>query len=260
MNNGYIYKLNKEFKTIFNKEEADFEGLNIFDIVKPMDAAKFNNVMQYKPGKHMLTLFGKKIETDITIQYKSIVVNRKRIFNRKLSSVQLRNDCLFIYFNMVNSIEAFLVNKQKAVKAVSHVVTYEVGKLAGSSYEEKRYNYMLMRDELKGQKMDYLEFKQFLNNLNSRKLAQKKRTGTPNNNKRTENRRKLKRAPQITNKEVDRKKKEEDDKRKKLQEAMRQLNDDSDADFEVDDEDDELKRRVGNSKMHTEDNEPDCFI
>lgn len=88
-----------------------------------MDSKKFNDVLQYKPGKHMLTLFGKKIETDITIHYKSIVVNRKRIFNRKLSNVQLRNDCLFIQFNMVNSIEAFLVNKQKAVKQVTNVCT-----------------------------------------------------------------------------------------------------------------------------------------
>jgi len=197
----------------------------------------------------MLTLFGKKIETDITIQYKSIVVQRKRIFNRKLLNVQLRNDCLFIQFNMVNSIEAFLVNKQKAVKQVTNVVTYEVGKLAGSSYEDKRYNYMLMRDELKGQKMDYLEFKQFLNNLNSRKQAQKKRTGTPNQ-KRNEYKQKLQRAPKITNKEVDRKKKDQDEKRKKLQEAMRMLNDDSDADFEMDDDDDDdLKKRVCNSKM-----------
>jgi len=46
LNNGNIYKLNKEFKTIFNKEESDFEGLNIFDIVKPMDSKKFFDVMQ----------------------------------------------------------------------------------------------------------------------------------------------------------------------------------------------------------------------
>jgi len=98
-----------------------------------MDNTKLTDVLSYKPGKHILHLFGKKIETDIIIQYKSVVVSRKRIQNRKSSIVQLRNDTLFIYFNMVNSIEAFLANKQKAVKQVANVITYEVGKLAGSS-------------------------------------------------------------------------------------------------------------------------------
>lgn len=70
----------------------------------------------------------------------------------------------------------------------------------------------------------------------------------------------MQRAPNITNKKVEQKKKEDDDKRKKLVDAMRLLNDDSDADFEVDDEDEILKRRVNNSKMYVDENEPDCFI
>lgn len=40
LNNGQIYKLNKEFQTIFNKNETDFEGLTIFDLIKPVDAGK----------------------------------------------------------------------------------------------------------------------------------------------------------------------------------------------------------------------------
>lgn len=79
LNNGFIYKLNKEFKTIFHKNEADFEGLNIFDLVKPVEGGKQKEIKEYKNGKHILHLFGKKIETDITINNKSVVVNRKRV-------------------------------------------------------------------------------------------------------------------------------------------------------------------------------------
>lgn len=59
------------------------------------------------------------------IQYTTVLLNKTRIKNGKSIQVKTKKDTIFIFFKALNSIEAYLIKKNKMVSLVPCVLKYE---------------------------------------------------------------------------------------------------------------------------------------
>lgn len=57
---------------------------------------------------------------------KTLVVERKRISDGKTVYVKTKSETTFVYLKIANSIEAFIISKQRAIKADCNLVNIEL--------------------------------------------------------------------------------------------------------------------------------------
>lgn len=63
-----------------------------------------------------MNILDQDLEVDVNLYFKTIVITKERIVAGKCVNVNVVRETCFVYCKMINSVKAFLIGKQKAVK------------------------------------------------------------------------------------------------------------------------------------------------
>lgn len=97
LQNGMVQSVNNEFKKIFIKDETAFDDMTFFQLFEPKNRlSKSTQMMKQTSGKYVFNIFGKKLEVDVNLTTKTLVVQRKRIYDGKTIHVAMKCETTFV--------------------------------------------------------------------------------------------------------------------------------------------------------------------
>lgn len=110
-----------------NCDESDqvLAGKLLVDIMFNLDGSTINNYKLITPGKYQINIEKRELEIDMQIQYTTVLFKKTRMKNGKSIDVLSKKDAIFITFKALNSIEAYLIKKNKMVVLVPCVLKYQ---------------------------------------------------------------------------------------------------------------------------------------
>mmetsp|Transcript_64969 Transcript_64969/g.140443 ORF Transcript_64969/g.140443 Transcript_64969/m.140443 type:complete len:85 (+) Transcript_64969:1156-1410(+) len=65
----------------------------------------------------------KDVECDVSVRFKTLVVKKEKIRAGRRVDVELKCECSMLILKDMNSVEAFLLKKQKGIKKLNNIVS-----------------------------------------------------------------------------------------------------------------------------------------